>query len=748
MPRLSEKIRELLLPAGDPNSFFAALHSGADAIYLGYRSFSARRRARNFSVAELRDLITTARQKQIKVYLTLNTILFPRQLRKLVLLLYFLRSCPPDAFIIQDWGVFRLIRRLFPEYTLHASTQMNNFRRECFEFLAAQGFSRAIAARETTGYELESIKKAVPIELEGFVHGALCISFSGLCQLSAHLQGRSGNRGECAQPCRFPFRLIRDGVKDQTQSSVLSPKDLCLADLIGEYPLDFMKIEGRQKSDNYVFQVGHYYRALIDGCHPSNHSPVDFVFNRDFSPGHFKGRNPLDLLNPEIVSSSGRDIGKALAWGDKYLDASLTFELYPGMGILAGTRGGIVTRIEKLDHNRFRLWGGYKGEPGPPGQTVFLNSIPSNAGYRDSKTVRFSEKIQLMILLAPQQAIVFQYNGLSFKSSIIPAPAREGEKGAAQLSGLPGLIREKLFEFREERIEAITDVHIAAPLFLTYSMINRLKQEIRMSFRSSRRIDISGLMPEYSREKKARRKSIWARVHTFEDLMLYKRYAKSFNGLYFHYKLAESVSPDPCHAPFFLPSGYEDRSMILDQLKKKGFTTLLAGDTSALKTGKAEGWKIMIDHYIPLANQESMLWASDIGATRAAVSTEVPNNQLNEIFGLTGVPELEQIVFHRPVLLFSSCCFFNQYSCRDSLSLEWNNRRVFDFVKHDCLNLLLHDRIVTTSPHEEADVYRVDLSFTGAMGKSAEAALIKCLNHLRTITGEFPSSAGFDQRKI
>ena len=251
---------ELLLPAGNPEAFFAALQAGAGALYLGLEQFNARGRATNFKNRQLPAILREARKKNVKVYITLNTVVKNTEIAKLLDVLAFLNDARPDAVIVQDWGVFYLARTFFPQLVVHASTQMGIHNSQGTQYLAAMGFARTVLARELTLKELETVVKNSPSETEVFVHGALCYSFSGMCLFSSYTGGRGANRGICSQSCR---RTYNDSGK---QKFLFNLKDNQLLDLIPKLAtigVSSLKVEGRMKPAEYVFRVGSAYKMVI-----------------------------------------------------------------------------------------------------------------------------------------------------------------------------------------------------------------------------------------------------------------------------------------------------------------------------------------------------------------------------------------------------------------------------------------------------------------------------------------------------
>lgn len=286
---------ELLAPAGSYEGFEAAIGAGADAVYVGGAMFGARAYARNFNEEELLHAIDAAHIHGRKLYLTVNTLLKNRELKEqLVPYLEPYYNAGLDAVIVQDMGVFSLIKKEFPKLHLHASTQMTVTGPEGMKFLADQGATRVVAARELSLEELSRMHKACPIEIEAFVHGALCYSYSGQCLMSSLLGGRSGNRGRCAQPCRLPYQVKHFRTRDYQKGEFcpLSLKDICTIEILPEIidaGVTSLKIEGRMKQPVYTAGVTGMYRKYLD-----------LLFERGPENYHVTGKDKkylLDLFN-------------------------------------------------------------------------------------------------------------------------------------------------------------------------------------------------------------------------------------------------------------------------------------------------------------------------------------------------------------------------------------------------------------------------------------------------------------------
>ena len=289
---------ELLAPAGSMEALRAAVCNGADAVYLGADTFNARINARNFSAADLQEAVVYCHVRGVKVHLTLNTLVLDREMPRAAELIRLAASCGVDAFIVQDLGVVSLCRQLAPDVPIHASTQMSIHSLEGVMEAAALGCSRVVLARELPAEEIAHICKRSPVEIEVFVHGALCMCYSGQCYLSSVIGRRSGNRGQCAQPCRLPYGYGRF----ESTRYPLSLKDNCLAgelDELRRMGVASIKIEGRMKRPEYVAIVTRAYRTVLNGgkLMPSDLQELETAFSRQgFTDGYFRGQTGSDMF--------------------------------------------------------------------------------------------------------------------------------------------------------------------------------------------------------------------------------------------------------------------------------------------------------------------------------------------------------------------------------------------------------------------------------------------------------------------
>ena len=289
---------ELLAPAGGQEALVAAVQSGADAVYMGFGAFNARRSARNFSDEEFRAAVSYCHLRGVKVYLTLNTLVTDRELPLLGEEARIASECGVDAILVQDWGVLAALREIIPDVPLHASTQMSLHTLSGVAEAARLGMTRAVLARELNREEIAEICEKSPIEIEAFVHGALCMCYSGQCEMSAVIGRRSGNRGACAQPCRLPY-----GFSGKADAHPLSLKDANLAPFVPEMQdmgVACLKIEGRMKRPEYVAAVTEIYAHLLrEHRTPTKdeQKKLALAFSRDgFTEGYYRGARGREMF--------------------------------------------------------------------------------------------------------------------------------------------------------------------------------------------------------------------------------------------------------------------------------------------------------------------------------------------------------------------------------------------------------------------------------------------------------------------
>lgn len=353
---------ELLAPAGTWEALEAAVNAGADAVYLGGVAFGARQYADNFGEEEMQKAVEFAHLHRVKLYVTVNTLVDDSEMADLGKYLIFLNNIGIDGIIVQDMGVVNMAQKVAPDLPLHASTQMTITNSEGVKFASEMGMVRSVLARECTLEDIKTICAKSDSEIEVFIHGALCVCYSGQCLMSSLIGGRSGNRGRCAQPCRLPYTLVNKEGKNILEHGdvgqyLLSPKDLNTLDILPqllEAGIASYKIEGRMKRPEYVAVVTDIYRRAIDSYFAGNYNVSDAdkqnieqIFNRDFTTAYLEKPQGREMMSDRRPNNRGvligrvaqlkRDTNKAVVKLEKELHLGDGLEFWVSVGGRVGT---------------------------------------------------------------------------------------------------------------------------------------------------------------------------------------------------------------------------------------------------------------------------------------------------------------------------------------------------------------------------------------------------------------------------
>ena len=469
---INMKKTELLAPAKDKQTAIAAINSGADAVYIGAAVFGARQAAGN-SLEDIKEVVEFAHKFYVKVHVTINTILSDKEILQAKELIKKLYEIGVDAIIVQDMGILELaIRGELPPIPIHASTQCDNRTAEKVKFFDDVGLSRVILARELSIEEIKNIHNSVNCEIESFVHGALCVSYSGQCYLSASIGGRSANRGECAQPCRKKYTIIDENGKILSKDKyLLSLKDFNASEQLEKLVdagVKSFKIEGRLKDENYVKNVVAFYRQQLDKFSEKTSSGkvfLDFTpdvkksFNRGFTEYFLTGRE--NCFNFESPKSRGEYLGKVTKTGHGWFE--IDAELSPQDGLCFGEKGCLVNKIE--------------------GKRVYPNNMdgltPGTPIYRN-----FDAKFDKLLKnskLKRQIGIDFNY-----KNGILTVTDEDGNCSASLINGETPKNPDKMTKTFIEQLKKtgesdfyVKDIKISGEIpFLPVSSVNSIRREI------------------------------------------------------------------------------------------------------------------------------------------------------------------------------------------------------------------------------------------------------------------------------
>ena len=513
---------ELLAPAGDEESLRAAVAAGADAVYLGAKAFSARRYAQNFDREQMARAADYLHVRGKKIYVAVNTLIKEAELPAVLEEINYIYSLGVDGIILQDFGVAALARKLWPDLPLHASTQMTIHDAAGVRFLQEAGFHRVILAREVSLAEIKAIKEATRLELEVFVHGALCVSYSGACLFSSMVGGRSGNRGACTQPCRMEYELLENGQPGKTLPGAgapfhpLSIKDLFLLPHLAEVVaagVASLKIEGRMKNPQYVAAVTQIYRRALDRLAedprafrvlPEEEKTAFSVFNRDLSSGYLEGDPGPDLSAAARPSIRGCFTGRVKEYDRERRSCRVTLveELAEGDEIEIWTsKGGrrrVLLRELLLETGKEKPEAVFPlAEPVQPGDRVFLvNSRRFQQEYHrllraDSGPGKVECRIRARVAPgAPLTVTIDDYQGhTATVSSAGPA------ERARRLPLTPGGLEEHLCRLGDTPF-VVKDFHgeITGEPMLSFSRIHQVRKEAVAAL-SKARLDGSYRLP-------------------------------------------------------------------------------------------------------------------------------------------------------------------------------------------------------------------------------------------------------------
>lgn len=520
------KTVELLAPAGNWDCVRAAVANGADAVFFGLPRFNARLRADNFTEEELPAVVEYCHRYGVKTYVTFNTLVFTDELEEAANYLRLLNRSGVDALIVQDVGLVRLARKITPQLPIHASTQMTITSPEGAEIVHRElGIDRVVLARELSLRELEKFRAAERTpEIEVFVHGALCVAYSGQCLTSESLGQRSANRGECAQACRMPYELVVDGeLRDLGDKRyLLSPQDLAAVDEIPaliERGVVSFKIEGRLKSPEYVAAVCQVYRKAIDRAlegrawhtTPADRYPLEMTFSRGLFTGWMHGVNHQQLVSARFGKKRGPFVGRVRRVGRDHVELSeFQTPLKPGDGIVFDTGGDTNDeqggRIYQVRGNRlFFKHGHIRFNRISPGDRIWKTDDPAlNAELKKTYTgkiiPRVREEVALRVSGKADAPLVLEavWNGQTFRveSQIPLQPARTAPLTDEKL-------REHLGRFGESIFQAgHLENALEGAVILPISELNRVRRELLYALEKQKtptRVELAGSESELLR---------------------------------------------------------------------------------------------------------------------------------------------------------------------------------------------------------------------------------------------------------
>lgn len=675
---------ELLAPAGSMDSLKAAVQNGANAVYIGGSKFGARAYASNFDEETINEAVEYAHIRDVKIYVTLNTLVKESEIEEFRSYVEFLYNANVDALILQDLGVIEMIIREFPDFEIHASTQMTAHSVEDVKFLKKLGFSRVVVSRELTTDQILNIKKNVDVEIEAFVHGALCISYSGQCLMSSLIGGRSGNRGRCAQPCRKEYKLLEIESQNQTFTEgkyLLSTKDLNTIEDIHEIigtGVESLKIEGRMKKPEYVSVVVGSYRAVIDGGSvEDSKEAVETIFNRGFTRGYIMDQSPDDVVNSQSPGNKGVYVGKVLDFNKKKgrLKVELARDLnkYDGLDI-----GMSVGRILK-DNEAF--------ESGKAGEVVELDYIGNcSVGQSIYKTSDYKllqkaenwndENIKIK-LRGKMKLNLGQYPILEVEDCSGNKVSVLGEKeceSAVKVSLSREKITEQMYKLgNTPYVWESFDVEVDENLSLPISLLNKIRRDAIDKINKKRiiinrkRID-NIRNNDYNTDKsKVKDEDVkfvieLNKYRQFEELMsLDAKYLDLIDCIYYKEKKsfedAFSISKEKGVKIAFYPSRIikdDEYGEVLDIVQKSD--EIIATNVGMLERMGGKDRNIRIDWSFNVFNSKAVEFLKTFGAASFCLSPEMNLIEIKELLKNCDNINVESMLYGRQEVMISEYC--------------------------------------------------------------------------------------------
>ena len=699
--------KELLCPVGNIEMLYQAIHNGADAVYLSGINYGARRFANNFTDEELVSAIKYSHLYGVKVYVTVNTLIYESELEDVLKYIEFLYINGADAVIMQDIGLISITRKMFPKLEIHASTQCHNHNEEIIKLWESLGVKRVVFAREMSLDDINNIN--VDIEKEAFVYGALCVCYSGCCLFSSLNGGRSGNRGECVGSCRLPYKLIKnDEVLKVEGDYILSTKEINTLDHIKELmesDITSFKIEGRMKSPSYVGYVTRMFRILIDKYYRneelklSNEEILNLkkLFNREFSSGYLF--NSRDVMNIKTPNHQGVEIGRVIDSNKDKIKIKLTDDINQNDGIrfksidkgmmvnrLYNTKNLLVSSITKgnicvLD-NKFNV---RKGD-------IVLKTIDSKLISKleniEEKRIEISMKVKCILGKALELTITDGINNVTSIGCVVESAINReitNDDIIKQLSKLGNT------PFKLKNIDIIKDDNI----FINIKALNEIRRDAvdkLINLRENRNIEVIKNTYIDSTKKVDNSRDIYLNVLVrneeqllvcldnnistiyVTDYELYKKYKDNKNV---YYRLDRVMNNYPI---------YKDERLLVTEL---GSINKYYKDNT-----------IITDYYLNITNHHSINLLNNYNVKRNTLSVELDDYKIKDTVKYSN--NIELIIYGRLELMVMKYCPLKKClnycsSCKnsnDKFYLEDKLGNRYPMTRNNCITHIMHHEVL------------------------------------------------------
>jgi len=699
---------EILAPAGNMEALKAAVLAGCDAVYIGGKFFGARNFASNFDDEEMIEAIKFAHLYGVKVYVTMNTLVYEKETNNFIKYAEFLHKNNVDAIIIQDIGMMDVLIKTFPNLEIHASTQMHIHNVEGVKLVESLGLKRTVIARETPIELIKEMKENSNIELEVFVQGALCISYSGQCLMSSLLNGRSGNRGTCSQCCRMPYDLLIDSKKVNEEKYLLSPKDLnCLEYLepLLKLGIDSLKIEGRMKRKEYVYFVVSLYRKAVDSYFEKGDIDITEddlfelkkIFNRGFTKGFLNNEKHNNFIHSIRPNHMGIDLGEVVNVDKNMVSVKLNYPLHQNDGIRILDKNDPGCIINKLYKNSKLVSYGEVGE--------IVSFYVKDKVTLHSKVLLTTDSIQLKNI---NNILETKEKKIKINGKLI---CKEGLPITLQITDSKNIIEVKSEFVIEHALKTPTEktrileqikktgstpfifdsleYDIDENIFINIKDLNELRRNALEQLKEKRYYEIPFKKETYKIEVKEFKEEK-GKITFIEDEGDYINLKDEFDSFITDNELVYELLKNKTNILFKLPR-------VIEHLKEYD-KNLLVGELGSVNKYK----NVCTDFSLNVTNSYSVALLHSLGVKRVTLSYELNDFQINNIIEAyrnryNKEPNLELIVSSNPEVMILKYDLLNKYN-EGYLKDAFNH--LYKVRKKDNLTTIYHfEKIVLENPN-------------------------------------------------
>lgn len=683
---------ELLAPAGDFSCLKAAIEAGCDAVYIGGKLFGARAFSSNFTDDEIIKAINYAHLFGVKVYVTTNTLIYDKEIERFLEYILFLHKNNVDAVIIQDLGMLDLVRQTFPNLEVHASTQMHIHNLDGASFMEKLGVKRVVLARETSISKIKEIKEKTNIDIEIFIHGALCVSYSGQCLMSSLIGNRSGNRGTCAGSCRQSYSIVDENNNIILNNKYpLSMKDLCSLENLKtllDIGVTSLKIEGRMKSSSYVYTVVKLYRLAIDSYYKNNNIYIDEkelynlkkIFNREFTKGFLFDEENNKVINMKRPNHQGVEIGKVINYKNNVATIKLNDEININDGLRIVGKKDIGVNVNNFYINSKLVKTAKKGD--------IITIKVNDKVEKDDKVLltldsKLNEEINNIIssnqrkVLVKAKFIAKEDKQITFElTDFINKVVVISENKVTKALNKPITkeeIKEKLNKIKDTvyKYESL-DIEIDDNIFIPLNIINDLKRKAFEELNNKRLYKIPYKRCEYKRNVKSYPKEKLLNILIFKDENI-DSLKKKYDYIYSSNNIDNTI--------LLLPR-------VIDKYKENYNKDVLVGDIGYFNKHKV----CITDTSFNVVNSYTVAFLHSLGAKRVTLSYELTKKQIEILINAyeeryKAHPNLELVVEGYEEVMISKFSL-NKYFNNDKLYLKDRFNNLYKIKEKDNLMII------------------------------------------------------------